>query len=238
MTGDVRRKALPRELVTANRLNLSAIARQAGVDTGPDDLWWHYKDYPIVRSSALLYQAIEDARRLGPGQGMKTLFNGTTDLLTSLAGTGQGVKVAGRLSDEMAGEGDGTTALAKLTDPYGARVPTSAYLTLQALNLVPFNRQADEVLKWLDPTRRRITGSKSLGYEPSVAEAVKLGGVTGLAAELTGQREGLPAAGPINRKFGFVERPTEISLAQRIAAALGQNVKPVNREQYREALTE
>jgi N12 class adenine-specific DNA methylase len=238
MTGEVRRKALPRELVTANRLNLSAIARQAGVDTGPDDLWWHYKDYPIVRSSALLYQAIEDSRRLGPGQGMKTLFNGTTDLLTSLAGTGQGIKVAGRLSDEMAGEGDGTTALAKLTDPYGARVPTSAYLTLQALNLVPFNRQADEVLKWLDPTRRRITGSKTLGYEPGVAEAVKLGGVSGLAAELTGQREGLPASGPINRKFGFVERPTEISLAQRIAAALGQNVKPVNREQYREALTE
>lgn len=240
--GTVIRKPLPRELVTANRLNVSAMLRQMGVDTGSEkDYWWHIKDYPLIRSTALMYQAGEDTRRHGPVQGIATLFKGITDLLTSLAGTGQAVKVPEKILLSINDTVTGRTS-EPFFDPYSTAVPLDAYLTLQALNLIPAGRQANEVVKWLDPVPRRITRSKLLDYDPGVTEALQAEGWTGLAdriarGAMTGDPSSpLPPQGRIDRRAGVVAEPREFDLASRIAAILGQNIKPVPRAEYDEAL--
>jgi hypothetical protein len=242
--GDVRRKPLPRELVTANRVNVSAMLRAAGVELeGEKDYWWHIKDYPLVRSSALMYLAIEDARRHGPAKGVVTLMAGLRDMLTSLAGTGQAVKVPAKIAAELEGAESGRPAFTGV-DPYATGVPLGAYLTMQTLNLVPAGRQANEVIKWLDPVPRRITRSKVLGYEPGPVEAMRLEGWTGLADRVTrGVASGgdfsspLPPQGQIDKRTASVVEPREFNLASRIAMLLGQNVKTVPRDEYREALS-
>lgn len=241
--GGIRRKPLARELVVANRLNVSRMLRMAGVDLGGEaDYWWHVKDYPLIRSAALMYLAAEDARAHGAKAGIVTLSNGMEDLLSSLTGLGQAVKIPAKIRAEMHSENSGT-AVATQIDPYATNVPLSAYITLQALNLLPAQRQADEVIKWLDPVPRRITRSNALGYDPGVVEAMQVGGWTGLADRLArGAMSGdfsspLPPQGRINRRMGIVEEPREFDLRSRIAAILGQNIKPVPRAEYQEAVS-
>lgn len=240
--GDRKRKPLPRELVTANRINVSKLLRDAGVPLdGEKDYWWHIKDYPLIRSTALMHLAVEDAKREGVGAGVTTLFAGLRDMLTSLAGTGQAVKIPAKIAATLEAEESGRPGFTAL-DPYATAVPLDAYITLQALNLIPGQRQANEVLKWLDPVPRRITASKSLDYDPGVQEALQAEGWTGLADRVArGVSSGdfsspLPPQGRINRRFGFVEEPRQFDLASRIAAAMGQNVKPIPRTEYEEAI--
>jgi len=230
--------------VTANRINLSAIMRQMGADTGnPNDYWWHAKDYPIVRSVALVYQAMEDARRHGPTQGLVSLFGGLKEFLGSIAGVGQVVKVPAKIAAEIEGAESGRPAFTGW-DPYATGVPLDAYLTMQALNLIPGQRQANEVMKWLDPTPRRMTRSKALDYDPGVKEALQAEGWTGLADRMarlamTGDAASpLPPQGTINRRTGTVDTPRTFDLRSRIAALLGQNIKPVPRDEYRDAIAE
>jgi hypothetical protein len=245
-TGEPRRKPLPRELVTANRLNVTQMLDNMGLpaDASEDDIWWSFKNYPIVRSTAILHQAVADTRKFGPGQGMLTLSQSFADLLSSLTGAGQAVKVPLRFTAEWNASRTGERVVPSFFDPYGASVPLDAYLTLQALNLVPGNRQADEMIKWLDPTPRRVTRSKSLDYDPGIVEALQAGGWTGLADRLArGVATGSFASpllpqGEVDKKGGVVVRPREHGLTERVASILGQNVKEIPRSEYEAALEE
>lgn len=240
--GGTRRKPLAREMVLANRLNISRMLAMAGVKLdGEQDYWWHIKDYPMVRSAALFYLSAEDAKNHGAKAGFVTLWEGAKDLLSSLTGAGQAIKIPAKILAEIESEKTGKPVMTKV-DPYATNVPLSAYITLQALNLIPGQRQADEMIKWLDPVPRRITRSKSLGYDPGVTEALQVGGWTGLADRLarglfTGDASSpLPPQGAIDRRAGVVAEPRKFDLTTRIAAMFGQNIKPVPRREYREAL--
>lgn len=242
--GNTVRKPLPRELVTANRLNISAMLRQLGIETGSDeDYWWAMKDYPIVRSAALFYLAAEDTRKRGARAGIVTLGNGLKDLMMPLMGTGQAVKVPAKIAAELEGAEAGRPAFTSV-DPYATNVPLDAYLTLQALNLIPGQRQANEIIKWLDPVPRRVTRSKSLGYDPGVVEALRSEGWTGLADRaarglFTGDPSSpLPPQGTIDKRLGVVTEPRQFSLQERIAALMGQNLKSIPREEYQRAVEE
>lgn len=240
--GELVKRPMARELVTANRLNVSAMLRMAGVELdGEKDYWWHIKDYPLVRSTALVYLATEEARKHGFGPGVRTLFGGIKDVMVSLMGVGQAVKVPEKLWRSLDEEDTGRPSQ-MFSDVYATGVPLRAYITSEALNLIPGNRQADEVIKWLDPVPRRLTRSKVLGYEPGPVEAFQEGGVTGLADRVargvaTGDFSSpLPPQGRIDRRTGVVAEPREFNLASRIAMAFGQNIKTVPREEYREAI--
>ena len=225
-------------------MNVSAIMRQMGVDTGdPKDYWWHVKDYPLVRSAALMYLAAEDGRKHGPAQGMVTLMGGLRDFLSSITGVGQAIKVPAKIAAEVNVAESGRPAFTGV-DPYATGVPLDAYLTMQALNLIPAQRQANEVMKWLDPVPRRMTRSKVLDYDPGVKEALQAEGWTGLAdriarGAMTGDPSSpLPPQGTINRRTATVDEPRTFDLMSRIAALLGQNVKTIPRSEYEEAVRE
>src|SRR4030095_4693118 len=242
-TDEVKRKALPRELVTSNRINLTRILEDFGAPMDSEtDLWAMYKDYPIVRSTATLYQAIDDAEKFGPKQGLYSMFTGIKDLFTSLTGAGQALKVPVRLWNQVTSEMEGDRMAPNFIDPYGTSVPLDAYLTLQALNLVPASRQADELIKWLDPVPRRVTRTKALDYDPGVVEALQAGGWTGLADRLargftTGSfASPLPPQGTVDKKQGYVSEPREHSLTERVGALLGVQLKDIPRSEYEEAL--
>jgi len=226
-------------LVTANRINISRIMREAGVPLSSEtDYWWHIKDYPILRSSAVMYQAGEDAKNHGPAQGALTLANASRDFLSSLAGVGQAVKVPAKIMAEIDAAQSGRHPAFTGWDPWATGVPLSAYLTQQALNLVPGQRQANEILKWVDPTPRRITASTSLDYSPGVIEALEADGWTGLLSRVVGLGWDLPPQGDIDRTTGIVESPRENSLASRLAMLLGQNIKPIPAAEYEAALNQ
>jgi hypothetical protein len=163
------------------------------------------------------------------------------DMLSSLTGVGQAVKIPAKILAEIEAEDTGRPQQS-FVDPYATNVPLDAYLTLQALNLIPGQRQVDEVIKWIDPTPRRMTRSKTLDYEPGVVEAMQAGGWTGLADRmargmLTGSFESpLPPQGRIDRRAGMVVEPREFDIRSRIAALLGQNIKPIPRSEYQEAI--
>ena len=229
------RKNLPRELVTANRINLSYMLRGIGVDTGEDDFWFYVKGLPLFQSAILSRSAVRDGAKAGVGKGVGTGMRALSESLSAQFNAGAGVKLAEKVIRESGNDSDKPAQL--LTDPYGTGVPVSAYVTLQALDLIPGQRQADEMVKWLDPLDRRITQSKALGYQPGLVEALKLDGWTGLADRLArGGRSDLPPRGKVDRKAGVVTESRPRSLAELLGSAAGQNVKPVNRGQYDEAM--
>lgn len=244
VTGEAVRTPLPRELVTSNRINLTRMLETFGVDPGDRDLWFMYKDYPVVRSAAMFHQVAADTLQHGPAQGILTLGVTLKDFLTSLTGAGQALKVPSRLAESFWATAQGERVEPGFFDPYGASVPLDAYLTLQALNLVPAGRQADELIKWIDPTPRRITKSKALDYDPGVVEALQTGGWTGLADRLLrGATTGtfaspLPPQGLIDKRAGVVTQPREHGLAERLGAVMGVALKDVPRAEYQAALEE
>jgi hypothetical protein len=230
------RKNLPRELVTANRMNVSYLLRGIGVDTGEDDFWFYVKGLPLFQSAIMARSAMRDAAKDGIGRGVGSGMRALSEILSAQFNAGAGVKLAEKAFREVGNDSGRPAQLT--TDPYGTGVPVSAYVTMQALDLIPGQRQADEMIKWLDPYDRRITQSKSLGYQPGMVEALKVDGWTGLADRLArGGQSDLPPRGKINRKVGVVESPRPRSLAELLGSAAGQNVKPVNRSQYDEALS-
>lgn len=163
-------------------------------------------------------------------------------MLASLAGTGQAVKVPEKIMRTLS-EAESGRPEQMLSDPYATAVPLDAYLALQALNLIPAQRQAEELVKWLDPVPRRMTRSKVLGYDPGALDALQAYGWTGLADRMarglvTGDPSSpLPPQGRVDRRSASVVEPREFDLATRIASIMGQNLKPVPRREYREALS-
>lgn len=242
-TGKFIRKPLVRELVTSQRINISRIMREAGFPMDKEtDYWWHVKDYPLIRSSALMAVAAHDFSKYGINQGVLTLFGGLRDMFASLAGMGAAVKVPARAIETLAASGSGQPVLGGFIDPYSTAVPFTAYTTLQALNLIPFSGQADELIKWLDPVPRRISRSKVLEYDPGVLEALEAEGWTGLAHRLylkgtTGSSASpLPPQGRIQKMVGQVTEPRRSTIQQRLGFLVGQNIKPIPREEYSAAI--
>lgn len=234
--GTWKRKNLPRELVTANRLNFSYLLRGIGVDTGEEDFWLYVKGLPLFQTALISRSAIRDAVKAGLGHGVATGMRSTTELLSSQFSLGVGVKLAEKVVRETSNDSGRPAQL--LTDPFGTGVPASAYVTMQALDMIPGQRQADELIKWLDPLDRRITQSKTLGFKPGPIEALKLDGWTGLADRvIRGGRSDLPPKGRIDRATGTVVDSRPRSLIDLVAPLAGQNLKRVDRAEYSEALS-
>jgi hypothetical protein len=228
-------KNLPRELVTANRINLSYMLRGVGVNTGEDDWWLYVKGLPLFQSALVMKAATRDFGKAGLRSGIASGFGGLKDMLVDQFSVNAVPKIALKMAVEAGNQG--SRPLPSPIDPYAAGVPLDAYVTLQILGMIPGQRQANGVISLLDPYDRRITQSKALGYEPGVIEALKLGGWTGLADRLArGGESDLPPKGKVDRRSGTVEPSRPRSLAELLGSAAGQNLKPVNRSQYDEAM--
>lgn len=180
-TGEMKSKRLPRELITANRVNLSEYARLLGIDDGDDsDFWWRARQFPPVVMGGAMVLAEQDAKQAGVGSGVKTYFSQMGDLAKDFFTLGGGVKVVEKLYDTLTTE-PGDRPPTMITDPYAANVPLTFYLTDQTMTaLVPGRRQFDDVMMMIDPTSRRKTRSKALDYEPGAWDAVRLGHAGGV----------------------------------------------------------
>jgi hypothetical protein len=211
-TGEMKSKRLPRELITANRVNLSEYFRLLGIgDDDDSDFWWRARQFPPIVMGGALVLAEQDGKTGGASAGVKTYFSQAADLAKDFITLGGGVKVAEKLYDTMTTE-PGDRPPTMITDPYASSVPLTFYVMDQAMTaLVPGRRQFDEVMVFVDPTSRRKTQSKTLDYNPDAWDAIKLG----------------HASGVVNRvlnKFGLTEAPMAQGTVKEVAA------KPVRGE--------
>jgi hypothetical protein len=240
--GEPVRKQMPRDMVLANRLNLSTYARMLGLDPDPSrDYWWKFDQLPLVRSAAAFWLAGQDTRKFGPVQGALTLAEQMGNFLRNVASPGPAPKLVAKTLAEAGNIGQARAAYTGM-DPYATGVPLSAYATMQILGTIPGNRQANEITKWLDPVPRLERASKTLDYSPGPLDIAQIEGVTGLASRLySGATRGdfeatQPPQGTINRKTRQVDNPREFTLAQRIASLAGLNLKPMDAEDYQDRL--
>ena len=181
VTGEMTSKRLPRELITANRVNLSEYARLLGVDDDDDsDFWWRARQFPPIVMGGALVMAEQDGKKAGFSAGVKTYASQGADLAKDFFTLGGGIKVAEKLYDTMTTE-PGDRPPPMITDPYSSNVPLPFYIADQAMTaLVPGRRQFDEVMVFIDPTSRRKTQSKTLDYKPGAWDAIKLGHASGV----------------------------------------------------------
>jgi hypothetical protein len=240
--GNVQSKPLDRSLVTVNRMNLSAWARALGLgsEQGDEDFWLRVRNYPMIAMAGAALLAEQDARKFGAKEGALTYLRSALDLASDFFSVGMAAKVPDKVVQSLRDNTQGRNPPAMLVDPYGARVPFSAYVTDQTLDsFVPGSRQADIAIRWLDPVPRRKTAHRGLGFQPGVWDAARAGHLTGLLDRLfagEGGRSTLPAEGPVSR-LGRIDAQ-EISRTQRLAELGGLNIRPINRQRYSAALAE
>jgi hypothetical protein len=204
-TGEMKSKRLPRELITANRVNLSEYFRLLGIgDDDDSDFWWRARQFPPIVMGGALVLAEQDAKTGGASAGVKTYFSQGADLAKDFFTLGGGIKVTEKLYDTMTTE-PGDRPPTMITDPYASSVPLTFYIMDQAMTtFVPGRRQFDEVMMFIDPTSRRKTRSKTLDYDPGAWDAIKLG----------------HASGVVNRilnKFGLTEAPMAQGTVKEVA---------------------
>lgn len=232
-SGNVVTKPIDRALITVNRMNLSGWARGLGLGTNrEEDFWLRVRNYPVVAMAGAAIMAENDARKFGAKEGAKSYLNMVGDLASDFFSLGMAGKVPAKAIQEFMGQpGDKV-----LFDPYARNVPLLAYLTDQTIDsFVPGVRQADLVIRWLDPVQRRRTASKQLGFDPGVWDAARVGHVTGLLDRvLSGGASTLPPEGRVD-KHGDVSAQ-EYPQLQRVMELAGFNVRPVNRAAYESAL--
>lgn len=236
--GRVKTKAIDRELVTSNRVNLSYWARALGLDTDmEDDFWLRTRNYPVIAMAGAAALAIDDARRFGPQYGVATYASTMGDLAGDFFSVGMALKVPDKALASLRSLASGRPEK-PILDPYATNVPFLAYLAEQAVDSVlPGSRQVDEVIWWLDPIQRRKTASSTLDFYPGVWDGLRAGHVTGLLDRiLSDGASTLPPAGEIDRVAGAVADPREIPVATRVLSLGGFNVKPIDRAEYEEAL--
>jgi hypothetical protein len=235
--GNVVSKPIDRALITSNRINLSAWARQLGLGTASEnDFWMRVRNYPVVAMAGAALLAEDDAREFGPKEGAKTYLNMVADLAGDFFSLGMAAKVPAKAYQELFGRPGDRTAV----DAYSANVPFLAYVTDQTLDsFLPGTRQADLLIRWLDPVARRRTASKTEGYTPTVWDAARIGHIPGVLDRLF---EGQPGEnGPFESTVPAETsrrspQPTVMSTEQRIAELAGFNIKPINRQQYEQAI--
>lgn len=235
--GQMRLRPIDRDLITSNRVNISYWARALGLDTdNEDDFWIRVRQYPAISAAGAAVLALADAKRFGAAQGAATYISTMSDLAGDFFSVGMAVKVPAKIMAEIQSLGTGR-AEKPAFDPYATNVPLTAYLTEQALDsFVPGSRQADELIWWLDPTARRRTASKQLGYQPGIWQAMEANHWTGLLDRVYhGGESPLPPAGEISR-YGFVAQPRDIPLTERISSLGGVNIRPINRDRYERAI--
>ena len=189
VTGEMKSKRLPREQITANRVNLSEYFRMLGIDDDDAaDFWWRARQFPPIVMAGALVLAEQDGKRVaaqdgaaaGIWAGVKTYVSQGADLAKDFATLGGGIKVTEKLYDTMTTE-PGDRPPTMITDPYASNVPLSFYIMDQAMtSFVPGRRQFDEVMMFIDPTSRRKTKSRTLDYEPDAWDAIKLGHASGV----------------------------------------------------------
>lgn len=122
-TGEMTSKRLPRELITANRVNLSEYARLLGVDDDDDsDFWWRARQFPPIVMGGALVMAEQDGKKAGFSAGVKTYASQGADLAKDFFTLGGGIKVAEKLYDTMTTE-PGDRPPTMITDPYASNVP-------------------------------------------------------------------------------------------------------------------
>ena len=164
-----------------------------------------------------------------------TYARAAMDLASDFFSVGMAVKVPDKVVQTLSDRSGGKNPPQMVTDPYGTRVPFLAYLTDQTLEtFIPGSRQADMMIRWLDPVQRRRSASKALDFTPSMWDAARVGHWTGLLDRLwSGGPSTLPPEGPVKR--GFVE-PQSYPLTQRVAELGGFNIRPIDRRAYEEAI--
>ena len=238
--GNVVSKPLPRDLITSNRINLSAWARGVGIGTDrEEDAWLRIRSYQVISLAGAALLAEEDARKFGAAEGAKTYASAVKDIAVDFLSVGMALKVPAKILGDLGNTRNERTWV----DPYAAGVPTLAYVVDQTLDsFLPGTRQFDIVVKWMDPIARRRGASKALGFDPTVWDAARVGHVTGLLDRLFAGADGttastLPPEGKIDRRSGTVPIPQEYTLQQRIAELVGFNIRPIDRSRYEEALS-
>lgn len=235
--GSVEQVPIDREFVLSNRINLSRILRMMGLDGDrEDEFWLRVRQYPMVAMGGVIAMAYEDAMKHGAKAGAKTMATGVSDLVGDFFSVGAAIKIPSKLYAEWQGLGK-TQRVPSVADPYATQVPLAFYVTEQLLDtFLPGTRQADELIAIVDPVRRRRTATKSLDYEPGIAEAVRLSHWTGLLDRLArGGASTMPPAGPVDRRTKTVDHSV-ITPWETYSKLLGINLRSVNRQQYEEAL--
>jgi hypothetical protein len=229
--GTTKQRSIDRSLITVNRVNLSYWARVSGLG-GQDenDYWLRVRNQPVIAMAGAVALAVNDGAKYGLRAAAQVYAQAVGDLASDFFSVGAALKVPDKiLADTLRADGDRPAR--PLLDPYAERVPVSFYVTEQLLDsFIPGTRQADELLLWVDPQKRRRTVSKTIGYEPGIIEAIRVGHWTGLLDRLAGQ-EPLPPAGPIDRKTGAIT-PAPTTDTERMLSIMGFNVKPVPRSTY------
>ena len=191
--GELKSKALPRQLVTSNRVNLSEYFRILGIDDGDgEDFWWRVRQYPQISMAGALLMAWEDGKKVsekkgaaaGLTAGIQTYAGQAKDMMSDFFTLGGGIKTVEKTARAMT-ERPGDRPQQMFLDPYASNVPFRFYVTDQAMTaFVPFRRQFDTVSLMLDPVMRRKTQSKTMDYYPGAWEAIQMGHATGLGRRL------------------------------------------------------
>jgi len=224
---------LPRQYSTVNRINISKWLRDfisPALADSATDYWFYYKGMPVIQSAAVFYQAYKDATLYGFERGIKTFFEAQANLINDIINLGPMVRVPLKILQPLLGD-----RYYSFIDPWGVNVPITAYITKEALNLIPGVRQADTLLLFLDPYPRRLAASRMLSYYPGVKEALKQTGWTAVLDRLINGRppfEEMPPQGPISRKFKIVIYPRRYEQWQLLLGLLGINLRPIERIGY------
>jgi hypothetical protein len=125
-------------------------------------------------------------------------------------------------------------------DNYSAGVPFMAWVGQQVgSTFIPGQRQADDMIMWIDPTFRRTRPSEKLEYHPGFWDGMRVGGTIGLLDRLaSGGESTLPPQGDIKKTpLGFeVPEPREVDPMTRMWKLVGINAKMVNQEEYNKAI--
>ena len=202
--GNLERKRIDPEFITANRMNISKWGELAGIDLDDDrDFWLRVRQYPVIGMAGAAVLAQNDYRKHGAAVAAETYARHVTELGGEFLSLGVAFRVPFKaLADWQAGEPSPTPV-----DPYAGGVPFKFYVTDELMGaFIPGQRQFDRVIAWVDPVYKRTRQSERMGYDPGPLEAIRASHLTGLIDRIGAQRG---AWDPMLPK-GKVE--TEISL--------------------------
>lgn len=233
--GQLRKNSLSSDLNTENRANISKMApqwfvgwmKQSGIVGDDEDAWLRLRNYPMLYLPMLGMLSANDARKHGIGEGIATYLNGLIDLGKDFFNFGFAVKTPVKGLQSITGERD------NWLDKYGSNIPFVTYTTMNALDaLVPWGRQSDEIVLFLDPVRRRTSESRTLDYNTEIGEQFKnglvIGHIPGIVHRMITEGEDLPPTGrveTVSLRPSPSEKP-ETSMKRQLAISLLSQESP------------